>query len=200
MTPPPKTLTEEDRELAILEAERLLELCRTEQHEGNFAKAKEGAEQALVVFSTHHHKSGILSVKSTLGHLALAQHRFPEAIVLFNECMALASEIGNQRVISVTLGHLAAIYTRQKQFDRAHVNLSEALSIAEKHGQELRMGEVLHRMGNVYCKKAEALQHFGDAEGAQAALAEARRLALKLGVSKESELGQAIARLEAHMS
>ena len=71
MAIPPEDIDDEEREIALLEAERLVELGRIEWDESRYAEAIACFEGALESFRDHDHSVG---VTQALGHLGNAHH------------------------------------------------------------------------------------------------------------------------------
>jgi uncharacterized protein HemY len=71
MAPVTEDITEEERELALIEAERLLVLGRIEWEEGRYAEATNCFERALLNFRSLKHQIGITQA---LGHLGNNHH------------------------------------------------------------------------------------------------------------------------------
>ena len=90
MAPTTDDMTEEEREIALLEAERLIELGRIEWDESRYAEAITCFEGALLSFRAHDEQIGITRALGHLGNAHHAQGQLEQAKALFHEAIAIA--------------------------------------------------------------------------------------------------------------
>jgi tetratricopeptide (TPR) repeat protein len=113
----------------------------------------------------------------------------PQAAERYESALAVARQIGERRYEGQFLNYLGLLRARTGQLDEARRCLD---------GSETLLREVSDRisLGVLLCSRAETELLAGASAASRAALSEARAIASEAGAGPESELGQALARVE----
>ena len=88
---------EEERELALIKAERLMELGWIEFEEAHYDKALVCLQDALAHFKSHGSRAGEGSAFGNLGAVYQNQGKFDQALAHYNQALAIHREVGNHR-------------------------------------------------------------------------------------------------------
>ena len=133
--------------------------------------------------------AGLLSVvQCNLGLVEEALGDPGRALQYHEAAVALARDLEDHRSEGQFLGYLGVLHARQQRFDPARVCLTRSEALLRSVSDDISLGIVL-------CARAEAEYRAGSRPAAEAALAEAERLAAELSdVTPDSELGQALRR------
>ena len=140
----------EERELALVKAERLTELGSIEYAQGNYDKALRCYQRALDIAREFGNKRGEGINLGRLGDVYQAQGQFERAIELYTQAIDIAREIGDKRNEGAALGTLGNVYRIQGQYERAIEFHTQALDIAREIGDKRSEGSHLGGLGTVY--------------------------------------------------
>ena len=161
---PPEDIDDDDeRDLAILEAERLIELGRIEWDESRYAEAITCFEGALKNFRDHDHAVGVTQALGHLGNAHHAQGQPEQAEQYFHEAIQIARELETKTIEGTHLGNLGLVYKTQGKYDRAIKHFQQALTISREIGDKLAESVDLGSLGSVFAAHghhAEAIAHF----------------------------------------
>jgi len=86
----------------------------------------------------------------TLANLSLRLARYPQAIELYQEALAIFKELNNRQGVGAILGSLGNAYDSLGQYQRAIGYYEEALKIAKEIGDRDGEGKWLGSLGNAY--------------------------------------------------
>ena len=175
---------EDDRELAILEGERLIELGRIELEQASHEKSKQCFNDALETFRALQHRAGEAQAIGLLGSLCLETSDYPSAIEHYLHAIEIVQEIGDKRTETNNLANLGIVYTLQGDYDKAIETLCCAVQAARLIGDHRAEGTTLGNLGNVYSELGDsvnAITHYGRAIEIAQTIGERRSEAIYLG-------------------
>jgi tetratricopeptide (TPR) repeat protein len=124
-----------------------------------------------------------------LGIVLDALGKFEEACARLQEALTKARGIADQRSEGQFLSYLGLVHAHQRRFDDARRCLETGETL-------LRAVSDRFSLGILQCSRAETEQLAGSSAAANAALDEAKALAVEVGAGPQSELGQAIQRVQ----
>ena len=219
--------SDEERELALLKAEQLVELGNVEYAQGNNDKALRCFHGALDIAREIGDKSSEGANLGNLGNVYRALCQSEQAIELYTQALDIDREIGNKSGEGTQLGNLGDALFRLERLDEAESAFRQAIPIGDEAfpvaagafrgslawllAQQdqfiearsmLETGEAQvepypEEHAKFLAKKGQVCHLAGDADGAQASLEQAQALAADLKVGDESEVAQAIRELKA---
>ena len=172
------------------EGTRLSNLGMLHYLQGRLDAAESACEAALATARELGHARLECTVLANLGLVHAAAGRTAEAVVSYQPALALARQLGNRRAEAQILGHLGVALARLGQHGAARQHVQPGLAFLRAGSDQLSLGLVLCAVA-----ECEALDDQGAA--ASAALSEALALAEKTQAGPASELGVALARLQA---
>lgn len=217
----------EERELALVKAERLTELGSIEYAQGNYDKALRCFQGALEIAREIGDKRSQGINLGKLGNVYYSQGQYERAIELYTQALDIAREIGDKLSEGIHLGNLGDALFSLERLDEAESPFRQAILICdetvpgaagafrgslawllaqqdqiEEARSMLETGEAqVESMPEEHAKflaKKGQVQHLlGDADGARASLEQAQALAADLKVGDETQVAQAIRELEA---
>ncbi len=161
--------------------------------QGRLDAASNACQAALVVARELGHARLECVVLCNLGLVRDALGQVAQAQLHFENALTVARRIVDRRAEGQVLGYLGLAQARQQRFDAARIGLEAGQAILREVGDQISLGVLL-------CNRAEAEWLAGQPEAALAARHEAAALAAAAGAGGESELGAALARLEALLS
>ena len=150
-------------------------------------------EAALVVAREMGHARLECIVLGNLGIVFDSLGRTSEAQAQYEAALVVARQIGERRYEGQFLTYLGLLQARGGRPREAKRSLDSGEALLRDVSDRFSLGVLL-------CGRAEAEQLSGEPEAARIALAEARLLAVETGTGSESELGLALARVEALLS
>jgi tetratricopeptide (TPR) repeat protein len=145
----------EDRELGLVEAERLLELGHIERAEGEYPEAEHCYLSALEFFQKHGDRAGEGEAIRSLGGIHQRKGELDRATELLTQSIDIAREIGNKRSEGNNLDNLGLVYQRKGDLDRAVELYTQAIDIAREIGNRGSEGTVLGNLGLVHKDRGE---------------------------------------------
>ena len=180
-TSPQLEWSDEQRELALLEAERLLELGNIERAQSRLTDALDCYQSAHKIFQGLSNRSGEGRALGHLGTIHWDLGRFDQAIHHYERALTIAQEVDDARSAAKHRGNLGAAYNTKGQHEVAIGHYTQALTLS----QEMRdkMGEAIHlgNLGAVYLAK-------GQYDRAIESLNESLSLAKEIGDKSGEEL------------
>jgi tetratricopeptide (TPR) repeat protein/serine/threonine protein kinase len=156
----------DDREYALIEAARLLELGAIEQSESNYAEAEGCFRKAREIFQKHGDRTGEGEAIGNLGNVYQEQGKHDWAIEHFTQAINISREFGNKGSEGIHLGNLGTVYQHQGQHDRAINHYTQAIDIAREIGDKRSEGVQLGNLGGVYRQQGrhdKAVEHYTQA-------------------------------------
>jgi tetratricopeptide (TPR) repeat protein/serine/threonine protein kinase len=151
----PPDAPDEEQDLPLLEAERLLELGNLDFEQSHHDEALRRYQEALAIFEKHGDRSGEGRTQGHIGTVYQAQGAHERALAFFTSAVTIAREIGNKSSESMHLGNLAAVYQVQDQANQAIELFSQAIDLAREIRDKRREGIHLGNLGNVYRAQGE---------------------------------------------
>ena len=148
MTPSKESLEEEQRELALLEAERLLEIGKIARADGHHNPAVRNFHQALEIFEQVRDRSGMGSVLGNLGTTYAVMGRFETAVDCYERALTIARELGQRVAESRVLGNLGNVHASLAHHDEAQSCFRQALELAKETGDRRGEGLILGNLGD----------------------------------------------------
>jgi tetratricopeptide (TPR) repeat protein len=140
----------EERELALVKAERLMELGNIEHVQGNYDKALRCLQGALDIAREIGSKRSEGINLGKLGNVYYSQGQYDRATEHLTQALDIAREIGDKRSEGINLGNLATVYHSQGQYERAIEFFTQGLDIAREMGNKRSEGIHLGSLGIVY--------------------------------------------------
>jgi tetratricopeptide (TPR) repeat protein/predicted ATPase/serine/threonine protein kinase len=180
----PNEPASEDREFALLEAERLVELGKIEFAESKYAEAEQCYRKALAIFQKHSDRAGQGVVLGNLGNIYKAQGQHDRAVEHYTQALDIAREIGDKHGEGIHLGYLGTIYKEQGQLDRAVEHYTKAIDIAREIGDKRNEGVHLGNLGDIYKEQGQpdrAVEHFTRAIDISREIGDKRKEGVHLG-------------------
>jgi signal transduction histidine kinase len=114
------------------------------------AKQKSFLEQSFSVKKALNDSLGIANTLSNFGRLAHKMNNDREAVRFFNESMALAEKINNQRLIRINCQELGDLYMEQKEYQKALVLFLKMNEMAERDNDLNSRHDALHKIYQCY--------------------------------------------------
>jgi len=145
----PEEGAEDEREFALLEAERLMELGAIERVQSNYDEASRCFEGALDVFQTHGDRHGEGRARGLLGRVCRSQGHYGRATQFHTQALDIARELGDKHTEGINLGDLGMVYQSLSQYDRARELYTQALDSAREVGNKRSEGGHLGNLGNL---------------------------------------------------
>ncbi|CAD5369088.1 TPR_REGION domain-containing protein [Rubrivivax sp. A210] len=157
--------------------------------QGELDAAGKACAAALVVARDLGHVRLEGSVLCNLGQVREDQGLRDEALAHFKDALTVARRMADRRLEGQVLGYLGLSQARQGRHGEAGARLDEGQALLAGLADRLSLGVLL-------CQRAEAAWLAGDAAASREAEAEAALTATATGAGAESELGQALVRLQ----
>jgi predicted ATPase/DNA-binding SARP family transcriptional activator len=142
--------------------------------QGDYARSKELAEEALAVFRELGDASEIGRCVGTLGNVAVSEGDFARATELYEESAALARVEGNESRLAVLLANLGAIAGQKGDQEGSARYASEAAALQRAAGEIDTLSVSLHNLGRAQIA-------LGDVDAAASSLTESLELAREVG-------------------
>jgi len=98
--------------------------------------------------------------KRVLGDVYMEEGNLAKAILNYKECLAIASQVGNNSLLTSTLHRLGKAYNILKQPDRALAYLLRNITIAEKHGYRDELERSYKLVSESYLIKNELIKAY----------------------------------------
>ncbi len=148
-------VSEHDRDLRVIEAERQAELGNVERVQCNYDAAIQHYRSALEIFKRHGHRAGEARVTGCLGliHRLLSQHE--QAIHCHTEAVAIAQELNDKRGEGIHLGNLALVYRDQSLYEQAIQMCRRSSETAREMGDRSSEGSQLELLGSIYQSRGQ---------------------------------------------
>ena len=158
---------------------------------GEIEKGKKYLEQAVEINREIGNKSNEGINLGNLGEIYLQEKYFEKAKELFLEAIEICQEIKLPIGVGVFNGSLALVYAYQGEESLAFECLENAERLVPIYPLE---------HGKFLCKKAKVYHLFGQSKRTQVALEKAKKIAIDIRATADSELGKTIAKTEAFLS
>jgi len=152
-------------------------------------EAIEVSERALRVARDLGHLRVEGTVQCNLGLAYEEQGNVQEAMLRFDAALRSMRELGDHRSEGQVLGYLGRTRARQGDFDLAREDFAAGQALLKEVSDTFSLGILL-------CDFAECEFRSGDAKAARRTLEEARAIVASASAGPQSELGQALARVE----
>jgi len=140
----------EEKELAILEGDRLVEQGHIQTQQSDYANAQQSYEAALELFRLHRHRLGEGLALAGLGTVRTQKGRLDEATDHFLLALEIYRELGNRRHQGGVLGNLASLCRLQGRFNESEAHFLSALEIFREEGNRREEGILLGNLGILY--------------------------------------------------
>ena len=129
--------------------EALGDLGNLQMQLGDAASAEKDFRRAIEMSEAIKHPRGVTVNLISLGDLQLRQKRFPEAIALYNQAIARATEVNDKANASSARIQLAHAYRNLKRFDEAEQQARQARETAQTIQARPLEAEALYAQGQV---------------------------------------------------
>jgi predicted ATPase/Flp pilus assembly protein TadD len=161
------------------------------QHlQGDLDDATATLEAALAIARDLAYSRLVCAVMSNLGLVHASAGRFEQAQTYNQSALAVALQLGNRRAEGQVWAQIGLVHGRTGSFNEARQYLKRGLDLLRAAGDGLSLGLLL-------CMSAECELLAGQHQAARALRAEAAMLLEKSAAGPASELGVALARLDA---
>jgi predicted ATPase/predicted Ser/Thr protein kinase len=111
-----------------------------------------GLEDPAAIRST---QRGIANSLTNLGHTALLQGDYAEAVRVTAEALSIHRQLDNQVGMAITINNLATINLHQSRYAQAEALSTESLALYRTLGDERGIGWNLHRLGTIARERGE---------------------------------------------
>jgi predicted ATPase len=111
-----------------------------------------GLEDPAALRST---QRGIANSLTNLGHTALLQGDYEQAVQFTQEALAIHRQLNNQIGMAITINNLATINLHQSRYSQAEALSTESLALYRTLGDERGIGWNLHRLGAIALGRGE---------------------------------------------
>ncbi len=157
---------------------------------GHPAQAQEHLAAALDAARSLGHAQLESIVLCNLGIVQEAMQRPAQAQAHYEAAVGLARTLADPGLEGQFLGYLGLLHARQGRHDEARRSLDTAQALLQGASEQIGQAVLL-------CNRAEVEHLAGDRSGAKAALAVAAAIGAQVGAGAQSELGLALARVQA---
>jgi len=123
------------------------------EYAGNYKKALESYEAALLLFKEIKDGTGLTESYNNFGIIYYLQGIFDKALYYYLEAEKTFQKKSNPAFYSNILNNIGLIYEKQMQYDKALDYLMEALKIREQNGLQNKLGASYSNIGMVYQAK-----------------------------------------------
>ncbi|MBX7206204.1 MAG: tetratricopeptide repeat protein [Bacteroidia bacterium] len=123
------------------------------EYAGNYKKALEYYEAALLLFKKINDSTGLAESYNNFGIIYYLQGIFDKALYYYLEAEKTFQKKNNPAFFSNILNNIGLIYEKQMQYDKALEYLKEALKIREENGLQNKLGSSYSNIGMVYQAK-----------------------------------------------
>jgi tetratricopeptide (TPR) repeat protein len=164
--PPASNEEDEERALAILEGEQLLELMKIEREHTNYAEAEEIYARVQSIFLRWNHRSGEAAALGILGGVFRNQGKLQDAKSCYEQAIDITRIIGDKHNESISLWYLGNISRIRGNAKQALNIYQEALQIATQVGNHRLKGCLLGSIGDTYTLLGDstlAIENLNDA-------------------------------------
>jgi tetratricopeptide (TPR) repeat protein len=190
----PAVALSEEREIALLEAERFLALGHVELEQSRYTESRKCYETALDICRTHANRAGEGQALGLLGNIYQTLGQYDQAIAHYTQSIAIAREVGDWRYEGIHLGNLGNVYKAQGQYDEAIEHYTASLASAREIGDKRHEGINIGNIGGVYQAQGqvdEAIAHYTQSIAIAREVGNKRGEGIQLG-----NLGDALVKLE----
>ena len=166
MTPPPEDIDEQERELALLEAERLMETGNLKLDDSHYDEAISCFSDALQIYQSHNHRVGEGGAIGNLGNVYSRTGQNELALRDYKSSLAIAFETGNRRSMTINLCNLASVYKDLRRFEEAVEALEQTLPMSKEIGDKHQMAHIFGSMASIYRNQGHptlSIQHHSKA-------------------------------------
>ena len=157
---------DEERELAILEGERLFERGEIERGHSRYEESKTLYTEALRLFRNQGYRTGEANAMAGLGSLYFQLGDYPNAIEQYTQSLTIVRETGDMQSEGGNLGNLGMVYEALGDYLNAIEHYTQAVIIAGEIGNKRSEGINLGNLGNAYRALGDypnAIEHFTQA-------------------------------------
>ena len=184
MTSPPDDITEEEREIALIEGEHLMESGQVDRQQNRFEDAENAFNKALTLFKQLGDPLGQGKALGNLGTVYQYQGQLEQAVSCYRQSLAIAENFGNQRSAAICRGNIAGILHAKGQVGEAINEFERAISLVQQIGDKIHEGHFIGNLGTCYqCKGEldEALRFFSKARSVAQDIGDRRSEGIQLG-------------------
>jgi serine/threonine protein kinase/tetratricopeptide (TPR) repeat protein len=138
--------------------------CRALVNLGDFAKSAPACEEARAIYEAAGDWAGTARVLHTMAEAPLDQGNLELARALYEQALAIARRIGNERQIAAELGNLGTVFQMQGRWTKAEQFQQDSLSVSRQIGARAieagrlgSLGEIFRAQGRL--REAETQNH-----------------------------------------
>jgi len=166
---------DEERELAILDAEQAMEFGNVERTSSNYDQALVFYQQATQLYRTYNARSGEGIALSQSAGVLTVQGKLEEALEYYGLALTIHREMGNKRHEGETLGNIGITLRHTGALEQALIHYELALKIHRELGNArfegitlISLGETYRQLGryseatNYYRQALETTQRYGN--------------------------------------
>ena len=145
-----EAISDDDREIQLLEAERLMELGIIERERGRSNEAERCFRQALSSFQFHGNRIGEGRALGSIGLTFYQRGEVKGVEDLYRRSIQILMESGETEFLTKQLGNLANLYRSLGQFDLAIETFNRAIPMARDSNDLMSVGQLSGNLGNVF--------------------------------------------------
>jgi CHAT domain-containing protein/Tfp pilus assembly protein PilF len=145
----------EGREQRNDEALRLTKLGTQQLNRGEYRKALNNFEQALVIVREIGEPLGESTILNYIGKTYLSLAEYDKALDYYQQALVIFKQIGNKVGEGTTLNNIGEVYRSLAEYAKALDYYEQALAIHKQVGNKLMEGTALNGIGEVYSNLGE---------------------------------------------
>ncbi len=143
-------MSDEERQLALMDAERLLSVSLIDEQQGLAESAHEARCRALEIYTAHGHREGESRALAHLGSGCMHHGQYDQAFSYFNRALGIAEDVGDEDMQGACAGNIGMIHQIQGRPQRAAACFENALTLHRRTGNRRFRGLVLGWLGRLY--------------------------------------------------
>ncbi|MBB6218075.1 tetratricopeptide (TPR) repeat protein [Anaerosolibacter carboniphilus] len=134
--------------------ETLSLLASGHMENGDVEMAMKCLEKALEMYKQSNEKKELALIEDNLGHIYMKTEKYDQALAHLDKAYHLKKEIQDDSLADTILAY-ANYYIHKKDYDQAHLLISEALEIGEERDEERYKVNALKSKAKIYKEMAE---------------------------------------------
>ncbi|MEP7169928.1 MAG: tetratricopeptide repeat protein [Bacteroidota bacterium] len=128
----------------------LIKLSWEIMNTGDYAKAKQDADDALAISEKIDFKKGIASAYTNIGVIYKVQGNYPDALKMYFAALKIHEEMGNKKGFAGSYSNIGNIYFNQGNYPDALKMYFASLKINEEIGDKKGIATAYSNIGNIY--------------------------------------------------
>ncbi|ARV57544.1 hypothetical protein BZZ01_01845 [Nostocales cyanobacterium HT-58-2] len=149
-----------------IEADRLYNQGVDQYDSGQFHKALEIYQKALVIYQENRDKEGISNTLNSLGAVSKELGQYPQALKYYQQALAISREVNvdkknnkeTQETTALIINNIGLVYQSLGQYSQALEYYQKSLRMMQNIEDKLGIGTALNSIGGVYYEKGQYFQ------------------------------------------